>query len=310
MFIRLVAGLVTAALALAGLTGCADDASADGRLQVVAGFYPLQYVAEQVGAEHVRVTNLTKPGAEAHDLELAPRSIGQMATSAVVVYLGGFQPAVDEAVEQNAPDAALDVASVARLAPVDVDHDLGSDAHSADDGHDHGVLDPHFWLDPTRLADVADAVATRFATEDPAHAADYRANAARLRTELDQLDADFKAGLRACASNELVTSHAAFGYLADRYGLDLVGISGVDPEQEPSPATMAAVASYVRRHKIATIYTETTASSTLSQTIASETGAATAVLDPLESLTHTTKGDYQSVMRTNLTTLRAGQGCT
>ncbi len=139
---KAVALLVASAALLLG--GCASaDAGDDPRMPVTAAFYPLQFVAERVGGEHVRVTSLTKPGVEPHDLELTPRAVGSLADAAAVVYLAGFQPAVDQAVRSQAADAALDVTPAARLT-------LTTAA---------GHADPHFWLDPTRLADVAEAVA-------------------------------------------------------------------------------------------------------------------------------------------------------
>lgn len=322
--------LAVATLGLASITGCSASTptSAPDTLTVTAGFYPLQYVAEQVGGTHVTVTNLTKPGAEAHDLEIPPRSVNTIAESSVVLYLKGFQPAVDEAVAQNAPEAGFDVGPAARVEPAsDNAPDAGThsaethsanphsaETHSADShGADpHGAdplnADPHVWLDPMRLADVADAVAARFAEADPDHADEYTANAAALRTELTQLDTDYRTGLASCQITEVVSAHTAFGYLTRRYGLQLIGISGIDPTSEPSPAVMAQVSERVTRDGITTIYTETVASPALTETIAAETGARTAVLNPLESL-KPGDGDYPSVMRQNLDTLRTGQRC-
>ena len=210
--------LLAASVALL-LTGCTSaDAGDDGRMPVTAAFYPLQFAAERVGGEHVRVTSLTKPGVEPHDLELTPRAVGQLAHAKAVVYLAGFQPAVDQAVRTQAEDAAVDVTPAARLTLTSGD-DHGGDA----------ARDPHFWLDPTRLADVATALGDDFARRDPANAADYRANAAALVADLEGLDAEFRAGLAQCRTRELVTGHAAFGYLAERYDLHQEGVAGVEP---------------------------------------------------------------------------------
>ena len=281
--------LVIAACVALLLGACTTaEADNDGRMPVTAAFYPLQFVAERVGGEHVRVTGLTKPGVEPHDLELTPKAVGSLARAKAVVYLAGFQPAVDQAVRTQAPDAGVDVTPAARLSG----------------------KDPHFWLDPTRLADVATALADDFARRDPANAADYRANAAALVAYLDGLDAEFRAGLAQCRTRELVTGHAAFGYLADRYDLHQEGVAGVSPDIEPDAATLRDLSAHVRDAGVSTVYSESLVSPALAETVAREAGATVAVLDPLEGITDASRGrDYLEVMRANLATLRAGQEC-
>jgi zinc transport system substrate-binding protein len=298
-----VAAALTLALAVTGC-GAAGAGDEEGRLGVAAAFYPLQWVAERVGGARAEVDSLTPPGAEPHDLELGPRDLVALGEADLVVYLGGFQAAVDQAVDQEAADTSLDVAKVARLE--------SAGGERAEEGADdeHGATDPHFWLDPTRLADVADAVASRLGDVDPSHAAGYRQRAADLRSDLEALDREMAAGLADCTSTDLVTSHEAFGYLAARYGLHQVGISGLSPDAEPSPGAVAEVAAFVEEHDVRTIYYETLVSPEVAETVARETGAGTAVLDPLESLTDESAGDdYLAVMRSNLQTLQRGQGC-
>lgn len=302
---RIVALLAPLA-ALGLLTGCGGDAGAkgpaDGKVSVVAAFYPLEYAVAQIGGDHVDVTGLTKPGGEPHDVELTPRQVGRVTDSDLVVYLQGFQPAVDAAATREAGKNAFDVAPAARLVEA-----APEDAH---EGHDHGKYDPHFWLDPMRYADVGDAIADRLAAADPGHTADYRKNAETFRIAMTTLDSDFKAGLSTCTSKELVTSHAAFGYLASAYGLHQTGITGLDPEAEPDPASLAKVAAHVRKSGARTVYAETLVSPEVAKTLARETGAKLAVLDPVEAITPQSAGqDYLTVMRANLATLRTGQGC-
>ncbi len=280
-------------------------------MPVTAGFYPLQFVAARVGGDHVRVTSLTKPGVEPHDLELTPKAVGSMASSKAVVYLVGFQPAVDEAVRSQAPEAAVDVSPAARLTlPAGGGHAGESVQEHADHDDHEGSADPHFWLDPTRLADVATALGEDFARRDPANAADYRANAAALVGDLDALDAELRTGLAQCRTRDLVTGHAAFGYLAERYDLHQEGVAGVSPDIEPDAATLRDLSAHVRDAGVSTVYSESLVSPALAETVARESGARVAVLDPLEGITDASRGrDYLEVMRTNLATLRAGQEC-
>ena len=291
-----------ALLVLGGTAACGHDAAgspgASGRLAVVTAFYPLQFISERIGGDAVTVTNLTKPGAEPHDLELNPRQVGDINDAGLVVYLKGFQPEVDEAVAQEAKDRSFDVSTVAPLQPVT----------APADGRPAGAPDPHVWLDPSRLATIADRLAARLGEADAAHAADYTARSETLRSDLDGLDAEYAKALTTCSRREIVTSHSAFNYLATRYHLTQVGITGIEPESEPSAQRLADVATEARRTGATTIFFETLVSPKVADTIAREVGAKTAVLDPLEGLTQP-GGDYLSVMRTNLTALTAALGC-
>jgi len=285
-----------AAVVLAGCTSSTADSAPDAgeTLDVAAAFYPLQYVAEQVGGDAVSVTSLTKPGAEPHDLELAPQDLGALNDADLTVYLSGFQPALDDAVAEGTEGQVLDVSSSADLTLTD----------------DDGATDPHFWLDPMRLADVADAVAAQLAESAPEHADEFEQNAAGLREELTALNRDFTSGLERCDSRLLVTSHAAFGYLADAYTLDQVGLTGLTPETEPTPSDLAEVTDIVRDNGVQTIFYETLVSPDVAETVAAATGASTAVLDPIEGLTDASAGaDYLEVMQSNLTSLRDGLPC-
>lgn len=316
--------VTTAALATAALVAACSPGDGgsggndDGRLQVLASFYPLQYVVEQVGGEHVDVSNLTPPAAEPHDLELAPAQVRSIGDADLVVYLSGFQPAVDEGIEQRAPEHVVDAAGSAGLeehpgedADAHADESAEEHAEHADesgDGHDHGPTDPHFWLDPTRLAAVGDAVADELSAIDPDHADDYAAGAAALTADLDDLDAEYAQTLAPCAGATLVTSHEAFGYLAERYDLHQVGISGIDPEAEPSPARLHEVGEVVRENGVTTLFFETLVSPKVTQTLADDLGVQTALLDPLESLAEGAT-DYREVMESNLEALTSGLVC-
>ncbi|HYO85768.1 MAG TPA: metal ABC transporter substrate-binding protein [Dermatophilaceae bacterium] len=266
---------------------------AAGAIRVAASFYPLAYAVERVGGPRVAVTNLTRPGAEPHDVELTPTDVATIESAALVVYLKGFQPAVDEAVARRDSARTVEVSGPARLLS------------------DGSRTDPHFWLDPTRYASVTLELARRLAELDPADATGYRQRGQALAGELAGLDRQFRAGLATCASRDLVTGHTAFGYLAAAYRFTQVGISGLSPEAEPDPASMARIASYVRTKGVTTVYTETLVSPAAARAVADEAGATLAVLDPLEGLAQASAGrDYLSVMRANLATLRAGQRCT
>ncbi|MGY1836234.1 metal ABC transporter substrate-binding protein [Blastococcus sp. SYSU DS0510] len=311
-------------LAGCGSTTGTDEASGaagDGELSVLAGFYPLQWAAEQVGGDRVSVSSATPPGAEPHDLELTPRNVAAISEADLVVHLEGFQPGLDEAVASEAADAAWDAGQAADLSLTTAgEHDHAhedeqhaeEEAHAEEETHAEGgeTVDPHFWLDPTRLADVADALADRLTELDPEGADTYADNAAALRADLEALDAEMAAALSGCAVDTLVTSHDAFGYLGERYGLEVVGINGLSPTQEPSAAQLAEITELVDDRGITTVYTETLVDPAVAETVAAEAGVETAVLDPIEGLTDESAGeDYLEVMRANLATLQEGQNC-
>ena len=310
---RLCAALCVLPWAASLLSGCGalTGASETKEREVVASFYPLAWVTERVAGDDWTVTNLTTPGREPHDLELSISATVDLAEAALVVYLDGFQPAVDDAVGTNAAGATLDAADAIELRPIADHGDEGhtDEKHAEDDGHDHGDLDPHFWLDPLLMADLTEAVAEELADLDPENAATYRANAADLVVDLEQIDATYAEGLADCERDLVVVSHDAFGYLA-RYGLHLEPIAGLSPDAEPTPAALAALADLIEEEGVTTVFSERLASPALAETLASDLGVETAVLDPLEGLSDETEGqDYLSLMQDNLSALEEANGC-
>ncbi|WP_300405419.1 metal ABC transporter substrate-binding protein [uncultured Nocardioides sp.] len=333
---RLTIPLALAALGAVALTGCgtdSDEAAADGTLQVAAAFYPLEFVASRVGGDRVEVTTLTGPGTEPHDVELTVAQTALVGEADLVLYQDSMQPIVGDAVEQAADGATLEVEEVVDFIPFAEEHDHSEDEHSDEDhsdedhsdedhsdedhsdeeeGHDHehGDEDPHFWLDPARMATLAEAVASELGDIDPDHAEEYDANAAALVEELDELDAAFTEGLADCERDVVVVSHDAFGYLGDRYGLDIHGIAGLSPDAEPGPADIAELQELIDAEGVTTVFSETLVSPATAETLAQDVGVGTDVLDPLEGLTdETADEDYLSIMRSNLASLQEANGC-
>jgi zinc transport system substrate-binding protein len=268
---------------------------------VVASFYPLQFVAERVVGDHAEVTNLTDPGVEPHDVELSPRQTAKVSSASVVFHEKGLQPAVDQVISNDRPDHVVDVADVVDLRP-------SEDAHEG--GHEEEGTDPHFWLDPTLLGQAADAFTKTMSAADPDHAADFRSNNARLQADLEQLDRDFRTGLEECTTRTVVVSHEAFGYLGERYDLDVHAIAGVSPDAEPSARRLGELADLIREDRITTVFTERLASPKLADTLASDLGIETAVLDPIEGPSdEDADADYLRLMRQNLAALQKAGGC-
>lgn len=304
-------GTLVSMLILAACSG--DDASDDGRPRVIASFYPFAYVAEQVGGDLVQVDNLTQPGSEPHDLELTPRQVADLTDTSLVIFESGFQPAVDDGVEQAglSDQAILDIADVVTLVPA-AQH--GIDEHSDEDEHseeEENELDPHIWLDPTAMQQIADAAAERLIAIDPTNRQTYERNRDRLVGELEDLDTAYEQGLADCERRTIVTSHDAFGYLAERYDLEQIPIAGIDPHNEPSPAQQATIADLVRHDGITTVFAETLVSADVAESIANEAGVTVATLDPIEGLSDDTADQtYLSLMRSNLEALHDANDCT
>ncbi len=301
----------------AAASGAAPTAAPSGALTVSTSFYPIQYLAQAIGGEHVAVTSVTPTNVEPHDFELSPKDVTALSASSLVLYVSGFQPSLDDALAQVSGPTVVDLAGSVDLVHhdgVEEEHEEGATeaATEAATGaaHDHGAaaaLDPHFWLDPVRMQAAAKAVEAALAQADPAHADDYAANLDTLNATLTDLNTSYSTGLGHCERTTFVTSHAAFGYLADRYSLTQASISGVDPESEPSPAELAEVKKVVESTGTTTIFTEELVSPETAQAVAAETGAQTRVLSPIESAPES--GDYAGVMRTNLEELRTALSC-
>jgi zinc transport system substrate-binding protein len=282
--VRTIIVLIFAELAL-GMAACggASTPANDRDTRVVAAFYPLAFAAEQVGGARVDVENLTPPGAEPHDLEISPKDVREIQSADLMLLLGhGFQPQLE--------DAAGSGESVVRLLDTP-----GLDLLPNGD--------PHVWLDPHRYELIVRQIG---------HELHGGSRTRQLVNRLRALDREYRRGLGRCARDEIVTSHEAFAYLAQRYGLRQVAITGLSPEAEPAPKDIEGVVDRVRETGATTVFFETLVSPRLAETVARESGARTAVLNPIEGLTdeQADRGeDYFSLMRVNLTNLRRALGC-
>ncbi len=283
--------------ATAVLAACGSTASVarPHTIGVAAGFYPLAYAAAQIGAGHVTVHDLGRPGVDAHDIDLTPQDMVTVSQARVVFYEKAFQPAVDAAVAAQASTRGFDVAPSADLTLVDA----GGEG-----------VNGHFWPDPVRFAGVAEAMGAELARVDPANASAYAANTARFVDRLHAIDRAFTTGLASCASRDLVTGHGAWSYFAMRFHLTARAIAGLSPEAEPDAQTLGTLTAYVRDHHIRTVFAEPLTSPALTDTLAQETGARVATLDPAEGLSAASLGTtYEEIMRNDLDALRAGLSC-
>jgi zinc transport system substrate-binding protein len=288
------------ALLVAGCGGA--PAAPSGKIRVVTAFYPLEEVVRRVGGPLADVSNLTPPGAEPHDLELRPSDVRRLQGADLVLYLAdGFQPALEAAIRALPdPARALDLLAGMPLRP------------AAEKGEAGQLADPHVWLSPPLMERIVDAVSRAMASRAPQQAPDILRRAALLRAELAALDEEYLSRLSRCERRDIFTSHAAFAYLADRYGLRQIAITGLSPEAEPSSRRLREVAGMARASGATTVFFETLVDSRVAQAVARIVGAATAVLNPIEGLTPEERvagADYFSIMRRNLAALVKALGC-
>ncbi|MCL2490365.1 MAG: zinc ABC transporter substrate-binding protein [Propionibacteriaceae bacterium] len=296
---------VALALALAFLgAGCAAPPPQDGKPQIVAAMYPFAFLAGSITGDRADVTTLVPPGTEPHDYELTPHQIAQLKDATLVVYQKGVDAAIDTAVAQSAPARVVETGSLVQLLLASSD---GADTGEATGGY---ADDPHTWLDPNNMMVFAEAVAEAISAADPANAAAYQANLATLTAQLTSLDASYRSGLTGCQRTSFLTTHAAFGYLAKQYGLQQLAIAGVTPEDEPSPKRLAEIAATARSLGLTTVFFETLISPDYANTLATDLGLRTDVLDPIEGLSAASRGaDYLQIMASNLEALRQANGC-
>ncbi len=296
--LALIVGLV---LLLPLIANNTNEQQQDTRPIISTSIYPLYFLAREIADENTQIVNLTPPGAEPHDYELTPGDIRTITESALLLMNGGELEHWGEDLAKIVDPAQTEVLTMANALPV---RTIGH--------NDSQVIDPHFWLSPVLMRQMTDIVLEAIIRTDPTRADIYRARAAALSAKLESLDREFRTTLSSCSSKELVTAHDAFGYLAAEYGLITIPVSGLSPENEPSPRQMAEVAEIVRERKVKVIFFETLVSPRLAETLARETGARTLMLDPLEGIDpEEAKGgaNYLTVMQKNLKELSEGLSC-
>lgn len=271
------------------------------KIQVSASFYPLYFFSQEIGRDKVEVANITPAGIEPHEYEPTARDIAKIEKSQLLVLNGGGLESWGDDIKQNiGPKTAIIVMAEQEL--VDQQMVEGGEV----------TVDPHIWLSPLLAKKMVDKITRGFVQVDPANSAFYQANAMILKNKLDNLDADFKTGLVQCLQKNIITSHAAFGYLAVAYGFSQVSISGLSPEAEPSLQELIEMVEFAKANKIKYIFFENLVSPKLSQTLADEVGAKTLVLNPLEGLTdeQISQGEnYFTKMQKNLSNLSLALEC-
>ncbi|WP_342417650.1 metal ABC transporter substrate-binding protein [Paenibacillus sp. FSL R10-2782] len=277
------------------------------KLKVVTTFYPMYEFTKQVAGDHADVTVLIPAGAEPHDWEPSAKDMAQVKDADVFVYNGIVEGWAEQALSSASNDKRVVVEASKGLNLMEGTAEEEGEAH-AEEGHAHDhVLDPHVWLDPVLAQKEVESIKAGFISADSANKADYEKNANAYIAKLKKLDTEFKTALKDVKRKDFITQHAAFGYLAKQYGLTQVPIAGLSPEQEPTPDKLAGIIKFAKGNNVKTIFFETLVDPKVAETVATEIGAKTDVLNPLEGLTDEDKQknlDYLGVMKNNLEALK------
>lgn len=275
-------------------------ATKSNKIQVSASFYPLYFFSKEIGGIGADVKNVTPSGAEPHEYEPTAKDIAQIQESQMLVLNSeGFEP-WGENIQKNISENIIIVIAGEGLA----------NRQMSQEGEN--IKDPHIWLNPILAKNMADKIAEGFIKIDSANKDYYQSNTDKLKLGLDDLDKKYKQGLGNCKQKNIITSHAAFSYLAAAYGLNQVAIAGLSPESEPSSKQLSKIVKFAEENNVKHIFFESLASPKLSETIAREIGAKTLVLNPIEGLNadELKEGkNYFTEMENNLKNLKIALEC-
>lgn len=318
--------LLLISLSITGCTATGDpegSGAVEDEMLVYATIYPVYDFAVRVCGDRARVVQLVPDGVEPHDWEPSPRDMVNLQKAGVLIYNGaGMETWVEKVLAgfKRGGPVTVDCSAGIALLPVDGpahghQHPAETAGHDAHTGvHDDGQgsnIDPHIWLDPQNACKMVDNILRGVQQADPENAAYYEANARQYQEQLKQLDQRYAETLGGAGMRKFIVSHAAFGYLAHRYGLEQVPIRGISPEADPSPARMTEIIKTARQEGVKYIFFETLVSPRVSEVIAREAGAETLVLNPLGGLTAGERQagkDYLAVMEENLHNLSLALG--
>ncbi len=292
--------IILAVVGFFALSNLGQKSSNNNKVKVTASFYPLFFFASEIGGEKADVSNITPAGAEPHDYDPTARDIANIEKGDILILNGGVEAWGDKIKKNLANSDVIVVEAGEGLITRNI----------VEEGKNQ--TDPHIWLDPVLAKREASKITDGFVKKDPANASFYKTSEDALDQKLDSLDKKYREGLKSCKNKSIVTSHAAFGYLGQRYGLRQVSVSGISPDEEPSVKQLAEVADFARRNNVKYIFFEALVSPKLSETIANEIGAQTLVLDPIEGISDNDikQGkNYFTQMESNLKNLQLALQC-
>ena len=289
------------------IMGCGSaKQSASDKLQVAASFYPMAEFARNVGGDRAEVFVLVPDGAEAHDWEPSPTDLTRLGRAQVFVYNGVVEPWAKQALTALSERKIL--AMQAGLGLYERAGEVHEEEHHEHDhGCTHGKQDPHVWISPKKAIVQVERIASVLCEADEKNAKYYQDNSAKYVEQLKALDTQLINLAKNAPRKVFVTAHAAFGHLADDYGLRQMAVNGLSPHAEPTPADLQRLIKVVQEEKVRYVFFETLTDPKLAKLVADETGAEISVLDPLEGLNEEgrkKKLDYLQIMQRNIHNLQ------
>ncbi len=301
VLMKILLAFLTSSLILAGCSNAAEDSqpASESLPSIVTGSFAVAWLASSISDGCAVVTDLAPSGGDAHDLELTASQTASILDADLVIPVDGLQPAFD-AVAESKTSGVFDI--------LDLLDPLTAENHADEDGHEnHGLLDPHFWLDPKRVSDAAGFLGAEISKLSADCATKVEVTVPAVQAQLEDLTQEFETSLATCSSRTIVVSHEAFGYLADAFNLEQIGVAGLDPEGEPSAARLKEVIDLANSLGVSAVFTESTVNPDVAQTLADALEVGILTLDPLEIAS--VSKDYISLMQTNLEALRSGLNC-
>lgn len=305
-------------------TDNATDEAANAKLKVVTSFYPLYFMATEIGGEHVEIVNLIAAGVEPHDWTPKSRDLSEASSASLLLYHGaGLELWIDQFQKGLSKDSEVvvkEMSSGIELLDGEEGEEHSEEAHEheeeaheheeeayehEEEGHDHAI-DPHTWVSPKSAIVLAENVKSSLVAADPNNAADYETRFEALKEKLVKLDQEYTEALSAVSQKNMVVSHQAFGYLARDYGLNQIAIMGLSADAEPKAQDLLNIAKFVKENGVKYIFFEELVSDQLAKTLADEADVETLVLNPLEGLTKEQEKDgetYITLMERNLQNL-------
>ncbi len=287
-------------------------ATSDHRLHVVATFFPLASLSQEIGGDSLRVTQIIPDGVEVHDYDPSAQDIAELLSADVVVMNGGgVDDWAEEVILQERSENLPVIVRFDEIVPFLKISESEEDTHGEHNDEHEGGLDPHAWLDPARMESLVREMGEAFIGQDIDNGSVYADGVLRAVQELRAFDVRMTEALEQCPHRSVFVTHDAFSYWGLRYGIDFHGISGLSPEAEPSLATLADLREEMVHTHATTVFFESPASEALAQTLASEVGISAQQLSPLEGrLAGEQDATYLELLEKNRQALLSGISCT
>jgi zinc/manganese transport system substrate-binding protein len=253
-----------AVAAAAGLVPGRGENKTQGRTRAVATFSILGDLVWNVGGERLELADLVGPNGDVHVYAPTPADVKTIAAANIVFVNGlGLEGWVDRLIAASGTHAATVVAS------------RGVTPRSGETGRDRLATDPHAWQSVANAKIYVGNIRDGLIATDPGGENVYKVNAAAYLAALDKLDAEIKTAIEAIpvAHRKVITTHTAFGYFGDAYGIEFIAPEGLSTDADPSARNIAVLIEQIRREKIPAVFIENITDPRLLQRIAAETGA-------------------------------------